>query len=181
MACMCCLNNCIPEDPLDNFHEEPLVDLERVIWKCALDQLKLVPPAQLSWRERLCKIQDVVTLEVDKSFLGIQPSSEMVLYPKKKIGGADLDAPETLESGTTVLFQSRFRNDTDHAQVYSFKTERQTKSSLELSLQRGFTFGQSLELDIKLPTGVPTCEVSGKLGSQLQWSFQRGKVGFFIV
>ena len=36
--------------------------------------------------------------------------------------------------------------------------------------------GQNLELDVKMPTGVEGCEVSGKLGGQLQWSFARGKV-----
>ena len=178
MACLCCLERCIPEEePFDNFSEEPLIDLEKVIKKCAMEQVKLVPPAQLSWREKLCPLSSILRLDVDKSFLGIQPSREMTLYPRKPANGGDLDMPTSQASGTTVLFQSRFRNDTRHPQIYSFKTERQTKSSLELSLQRGFSFGQSLELDVKLPTGLPDCEVSGKLGSQLQWTFQRGKVG----
>ena len=152
------------------------MDLEKVIRKCAMEQVKLVPPADLTWKEKLRPLQTVLTLEVDKSFLGFQPAKEMTLYPRNPPNGGDHDIPTSMESASTVLFQSRFRNDTSHVQIYSFKTERQTKSSLEISLQRGFSFGQSLELDVKLPTGLPDCEVSGKLGSQLQWTFQRGKV-----
>ena len=101
----------------------------------------------------------------------------MTIYPRKAQNGEDMDVPGALDSGTTVLFKSRFSNETETPQVYSFKTERQTKSSVEMSLQRGFTFGQSLEMDIKLPT---SCEVSGKLASQLQWSFQRGQVWVYV-
>ena len=159
MACLSCLECCIPEE---NFGEEPVIDLEKVIRKCAMEQVKRVPPARLSWWEKLCPLKSILRLDIDKSFLDIEASREMTL-----------DELTPQPSVTTVLFKSHFRNETDTEQIYSFKTEKQTKSSLELSLQRGFTFGQTLELDIKLPSEL----VSGKLGSQLQWTFQRGKVG----
>ena len=168
------MKSCIPLGD-ENLKKEPLVDLEKVILKIAWDDLLAVPPSQLKWWERLCPLRKILYLEFDKSFLGVEPAKEMKLFPKRPPDGS-LDCSARLMDSTTVLFQSRYRNETESAQTYSFKTERITKSSMELSLQRGFTFGQSLELDVKIPAGIPGCEVSGKLGGQMQWAFQRGKV-----
>ena len=120
-------------------------------------------------------------LEVDKSFINIQHPDTLTLKPRSEgPGNADLGLPVPNEfqalQATTILFQSHFQNDTESKQTYSFKTERQTRSMVELSLQRGFTVGTTLDLDAKIPTGIKGCKVSGKLGGQLQWRFTKGKV-----
>ena len=166
--------------------EEPLVDLTEVLKDAAWGVVRAHPPRALSLGERVCGLNKVLTLDVDRSFLSVLHADTLDLQPRLVGGGAGgaggggvtqpLPPPSDPPQGTTFLFQSQFHNDTTSRQTYSFKTERQTRSLVEMSLQRGFTLGQSLELDVKVPTGVKGCKLSGKLGGQMQWSFTRGKV-----
>ena len=50
------------------------------------------------------------------------------------------------------LFRTKFVNSTDMQQEYTFRTERQTKSSCTISVQKGFTIGGNLNLEFALPT-----------------------------
>lgn len=160
--------------------EEPLADLEKILQKLAWRAIKRDPPRSLKISERLCNLEKVLELEVDKSFISVTHADTLTLQPRAKFGHAaanfNLPLPKEAPTGTTILFRSQYDNNTGSPQTYSFKTERHTRSMVEMSIQRGFTIGKSLELDVKIPTGVEGCDVSGKLGGQLQWSFNRGKV-----
>ena len=174
MACLWCFDKCVPLEPKPENKSEPVVDLEKVIKDIAWRELLELPPSNLSCRENMCRLEKVVRLDVDKIFLSLHPADTMKLEMRRSnVGGFSL--PE-VAGGTTVLFQTQFKNRTKVTQTYSFKTERETRSMAEISLQRGFTLGTALDIDVKIPTGVKGCEMSGKLGSQLQWSFMRGKV-----
>ena len=170
MTCFLCFDSAFDVEHED----EPVVDLDRVIKDIAWRELRDFPPERLTWRERMCRLEKTVWLDVDKSFLSIHPSRTMRLEMRRSDSGG-VALPQ-VSGGATVLFQSQYQNDTDVPQTYSFKTERQTKSMVELSLQRGFTMGSTLEVDMKIPTGIEGCGLSGKLGGQLQWNFTRGKV-----
>ncbi len=50
------------------------------------------------------------------------------------------------------LFRTKFVNSSEVQQEYTFKTERQTKSSCSISVQKGFTLGGNLNLEFALPT-----------------------------
>ncbi|MFH4977800.1 hypothetical protein AB6A40_004509 [Gnathostoma spinigerum] len=53
-----------------------------------------------------------------------------------------------------VLFKSTFTNTTDREQEYSFKTERTTRSSATVSVEKGLCRGMEMSLKLKTP-----CEV----------------------
>ena len=53
-----------------------------------------------------------------------------------------------------TLFRTKFVNSSDDKQRYTFRTERQTKSSCSLSVQKGYTLGASTNLEFALPTNA---------------------------
>ena len=55
---------------------------------------------------------------------------------------------------TRVLFTANFTNDTDQQQVYTLKTERRTKSTCSISMERCFSRGFSLELKLTPPNPI---------------------------
>ena len=57
-----------------------------------------------------------------------------------------------------VLFSAHFTNDTDTNQVYTLKTERRTKSTCTISMQKSYTYGFSV--DIKLTPPNPVIEAN---------------------
>lgn len=65
-----------------------------------------------------------------------------------------LDVLKPQDPQSQVLFKTCFRNNTDSVQEYSFKTERTTQSAAEITVERGLTIGEELNLSIKTP-----CEV----------------------
>lgn len=64
------------------------------------------------------------------------------------------DVNKPPEPKSNVLFKTTFRNHTDHEQEYSFKTERSTKSTCEVEVEKGVCYGQELGLSLKLPSEV---------------------------
>ena len=53
-----------------------------------------------------------------------------------------------------TLFRTKFVNSSDDKQRYTFRTERQTKSSCSLSVQKGYTLGATTNLEFALPTNA---------------------------
>ena len=53
-----------------------------------------------------------------------------------------------------VLFKTTFANDTELEQEYSFKTQRTTKSSCEVSIEKGVSTGVELGLKLATPFNV---------------------------
>lgn len=59
---------------------------------------------------------------------------------------------------THVLFTAHFTNDTDQQQVYTLKTERRTKSTCNISMEKCYTIG--FNVDIKLCPPNPVIEAN---------------------
>ena len=59
---------------------------------------------------------------------------------------------------THVLFTAHFTNDTNQPQVYTLKTERRTKSTCNISMEKSYTIGMSL--DVKLVPPNPVIEAN---------------------
>lgn len=64
-----------------------------------------------------------------------------------------------------VLFSAYFSNNTDQTQVYTLKTERRTCSTCALSLDKGYTYGASI--DIKLVPPNPVIEANAGFHGEL--------------
>ena len=58
------------------------------------------------------------------------------------------------EYRNVTLFRTKFVNSSSKTQRYTFRTERQTKSSCSLSVQKGFTLGATTNLELALPTNA---------------------------
>lgn len=54
----------------------------------------------------------------------------------------------------SVLFQTRFKNNTKADQSYTMRTEKKTKTSMTTSVEHGFTKGIEMGVRLKTP-----CEV----------------------
>ena len=59
--------------------------------------------------------------------------------------------PETSYEHVT-LFRTKFVNNSDELQSYTFRAERQTKSSYSFSVQKGYTLGTRVNLEV--PTKI---------------------------
>ena len=66
---------------------------------------------------------------------------------------------------THVLFTAHFTNDTDQNQTYALRTERRTKSTCGISLQKSYTYGCSV--DIKLTPPNPIIEANAGFKGEL--------------
>ena len=58
------------------------------------------------------------------------------------------------EYRNVTLFRTKFVNSSSKTQRYTFRTERQTKSSCSLSVQKGYTLGATTNLEFALPTNA---------------------------
>lgn len=63
------------------------------------------------------------------------------------------------EYRNVTLFRTKFVNKSKDPQQYTFRTERQTKSTCSLEVQKGYTLGATTNLEFALPT-APAPEVS---------------------
>ena len=57
-------------------------------------------------------------------------------------------------AASTVLFRTKFTNDTDDDQEYMMKTEKTTRSSCTIEVESGFTHGVAMSVGLKTP-----CEI----------------------
>lgn len=66
---------------------------------------------------------------------------------------------------THVLFTAHFSNETNQNQVYTLKTERRTKSTCAISLQKTYTYG--FNIDLKLTPPNPIIEANAGFKGEL--------------
>lgn len=69
-----------------------------------------------------------------------------------------------------VLFSAHFTNDTDQPQVYTLKTERRTKSTCMITMERSYMIG--FELNIKV--GPPNPVIEANAGFKGEMTVKRG-------
>ena len=68
------------------------------------------------------------------------------------------DTPATSgDHRASVLFQTRFKNNTKADQSYTMRTEKKTRTSMSTSVEHGFTKGIEMGVSLKTP-----CEVKLK-------------------
>lgn len=82
-------------------------------------------------------------------------------FDESEAGAADVvDAKQTTDASlkptsskahSSVLFQTKFHNNTDDFQEYTLRTERTTCSTCETSLEHGFTRGYEMSVTLKSP------------------------------
>jgi hypothetical protein len=81
------------------------------------------------------------------------------------------DSNDKIQSRKMCLFKTEFTNTTGSAQSYTFRTERQTKSTVRTSVQVGFSLGGSLNVPLGVPSvpapGVEPLGMTGGLTSTL--------------
>ncbi|CAG9540457.1 unnamed protein product [Cercopithifilaria johnstoni] len=75
------------------------------------------------------------------------------LEPRYTVSGIDTRYVRQ-SKGEQVLFKSTFTNNTEREQEYTFKTERCTRSTATISIEKGVCRGMEMELKLKTP-----CEI----------------------
>lgn len=83
------------------------------------------------------------------------------------------DKSKSAKPLTHVLFTAKFTNSTDQSQVYSFKTERKTRSTCTLNVSRGYRF--DAHMDIKLTPPNPIIQANAGFRSELCLSQANGQ------
>lgn len=127
-----------------NESEDPIIDVDELI--CAEVSRTFGRP---TFCERLSK---KYKLEVQWSYVETASCLRSFKITKKQGNGSKI------ESRKMCLFKTEFTNKTGSTQKYTFKTERQTKSSAKVTVQKGFTLGGSLNVPLGLPS-VPAPDV----------------------
>jgi len=125
---------------------QELVDLEEIVKKWVADF-----PLDKSQRK---EADDIKPTDINWDNLRVRPGKTE--YQDQIRGGT----PKT-----HVLFTAHFTNDTDQNQVYTLKTERRTKSTCTLSLEKSYTYGCSV--DIKLTPPNPIIEANAGFKGEL--------------
>lgn len=81
-----------------------------------------------------------------------------------------IDPPEPT---TSVLFETKFVNDTDVPQKYTMRTEKTTRSSISTSIEKGLTKG--FEMGVKLMTPCEVFEASAGYRREVTLSNSEGE------
>lgn len=115
-----------------------VVDIEAIIKQWALQMFKIT------------RNKEQARIPVDDLLFNVN-------WKKIKITHKSPDYEEKTkppEPKSQVLFKTSFRNNTEHEQEYSFKTERSTRSSCEVQIEKGVSYGEELGLSLTLPGDV---------------------------
>ena len=72
----------------------------------------------------------------------------------------DRAAASSGEHRASVLFQTRFKNNTKSDQQYTMRTEKKTRTSLTTSVEHGFTKGIEMGVRLMTPGEVLTAAAS---------------------
>ena len=116
-----------------------IVDLDDVVKRWAI---KMFDITKTKDQARIPK----ESLHFDISWKGVRVSHGEAEF--------DYDTLQIPPPKSQILFRTFFTNNTDMEQEYSFKTERVTRSTCEVSVERGVTMEQELSLKLATP-----CEV----------------------
>ena len=84
------------------------------------------------------------------------------------------DSSHVANPNTHVLFSAVFTNSTDQPQTYSFRTERKTKSTCELTMEKGYMYEAAF--DIKMAPPNPVIEANAGFRRELTLSKAQGQI-----
>ncbi len=84
------------------------------------------------------------------------------------------DKNKVANPNTHVLFSAVFTNSTDQPQTYSFRTERKTKSTCEVTMEKGYMYEAAF--DIKMAPPNPVIEANAGFRRELTLSKAHGQI-----
>lgn len=126
---------------------DPVVDIQKLLVDYAWNEL-----AEPTCCDRLMKDRRY-RLEVNWGYLDIshhvtscEPYSGCSMFPKQQPGDGG-----KIKKRNLCLFRTEFKNDSDEAQNFTFRTERTTTSRCEVSLLQGFRIGTNVDVKITIP------------------------------
>lgn len=125
---------------------QELVDLEEIVKKWVAD-------FPLDSKQRK-EADDVISTDINWKHLRVQHGDTQYF-----------DQIKATTPKSHILFTAHFTNDTDQNQVYTLKTERRTKSTCTLSLEKNYTYG--FNVDIKLTPPNPVIEANAGFKGEL--------------
>lgn len=64
------------------------------------------------------------------------------------------DLPSSSKPLVSVLFQTKFTNNTDGVQEYTMRTEKKTKTTLSTNIEQGYTRGVEMSVKLSAPGEV---------------------------
>jgi len=139
----------------------PIIDLGHVIEEAAWKGLRV--PSCCGCRSHPCKRKGLY-LKIDWNYLDrtdVVTSFDLV--------------PSEAGLRPVQLYRTQFKNFSGSSQDFAFKSERQTTSSMELTVQQGISIMGKFDLNFALPapTGGEGFKLtSALLGGQVQWNKQ---------
>jgi hypothetical protein len=138
--------------------DDPLIDIERLLVDYAWNEL-----AEPSLTDRMMKNKKY-KLEVNWGYLHI---THHVKSFEPWSGSLPLSGQRDDVRGNHVtrrdlcLFRTEFKNESNEAQNFTFKTERTTTSRCEVTLMQGLRMGANVDVKISIPPVRRTvCEVT---------------------
>ena len=131
------------------------VDIERPLIKYAWDEQR-----DLNCLERFFK-KCTHEIELDLSSLVISHEMDEKIV-QENLGDCSVK--------NRCLFETEFKNFSDHEQKFTFKAERKTTSRYEVTVQEGFKIGGNVNFNI------PLTNISGGLTGELQVTKSTGQV-----
>jgi hypothetical protein len=127
---------------------DPLIDIERLLVDYAWNEL-----AEPSLTDRMMKNKKY-KLEVNWGYLHISHhvTSFEPWSSSSPLSGQRGDAKsDSVVKRDLCLFRTEFKNESNEAQNFTFKTERTTTSRCEITLLQGLRMGTNVDVKISIP------------------------------
>jgi predicted transcriptional regulator len=146
---------------------DPIIDVDEILKKYCWREL-----VSLKFYERPSKF------DMEVRWNCIDKTHKLIKFKINKAEVGGLEAK--IQKRDLCLFRTQFKNHSKEEQSYTFKTERQTKSSVNVSVQKGFQVGGNLAVEFSLPgqqlvPGMDTVKMTGGLSGQLQLTKTKGE------
>jgi hypothetical protein len=126
---------------------DPVVDIEKRLVEYAWKNI-----AHPTFLDRLRKNRKF-KLEVNWGYLNI--SHQVTSFEPWTAGSMSPRTPrkdgKSITKRDLCLFRTEFKNESNEAQNFTFKTERSTTSRCEVTILKGFRMGANLDLKIAIP------------------------------
>ncbi len=155
--------------------EPPIVDLDKVISDWVWENLDI--PALCCCRPDRCKKKGL-QLKIDWSVIDRED-----VVQKFTILPDHVSPPKAVQ-----LFRTKFHNNSGQPQVFTFKTQRQTQTSVEMSVQQGLSIGGRFQMAFplvkpSLPENAATAasmdpddfQLTSSLGGHITWNVNVGE------
>ena len=121
----------------------PVVDVDETLKKYCWK--KLILP-RLGMFERISALKNY---DLEVKWTNVVQNSELIEFRNR-----NKEKSGPLEKRELCLFKTQFKNDSDVEQAYTFKTERQTKSTYAISMQKTIQIGGSAQVSFAVPVNL---------------------------